>query len=73
MWGTLLTAYGFLLGGAIDYLGALLNPRQDMHAVVTHCFQGSLSVVHAGVRRSLVLSFLLNCSSRLVMAATQSR
>ncbi len=25
LWGTLLTAYGFALGGLIDYLGALLH------------------------------------------------
>eukprot|EP00887_Chlorella_sp_A99_P006636 scaffold3.g6636.t1 len=46
LWGTLLTAYGFLGGGAIDWLG---------------------------VKASLIVCFLLNVTSRLVMAATSSR
>ncbi|KAL4420864.1 hypothetical protein ABPG77_002823 [Micractinium sp. CCAP 211/92] len=46
LWGTLLTSYGFLLGGLIDVLG---------------------------VKGSLVICFLLNIGSRLVMASTTSR
>ena len=46
VWGTLLTAYGFVLGGAIDFIG---------------------------VKRSLILCFLLNVTSRFVMASTTSR
>jgi sugar phosphate permease len=45
LWGTLLVAYGFALGGAIDFLG---------------------------IRRSLVLCFLMNLGSRVVMSTTKS-
>ncbi|KAL4424382.1 hypothetical protein ABPG75_001683 [Micractinium tetrahymenae] len=46
LWGTLLTSYGFLLGGLIDILG---------------------------VKGSLVICFLLNISSRLILASTSSK
>lgn len=94
LWGTLLVLYGFLLGGAIDLLGArgstrvgarcrprgtaLSQPRCQPRRSCGPCLlvaghnQLALPPHTPGVKRSLVLCFVLNVASRVVMASTRS-